>query len=212
MLFDAFDEIRIINLSHRADRRREMTAEFKRLGHAIDGQKIAFFDAIKTSELGGFYSSGAHGCYQSHLLLLERAKGSILILEDDCQFTQFASTATVPECEIFYGGYNALDPADLQRSDIMGAHMMGYFKPNAAASYLRRVLEDAEFRGNVPPPPFDGAIVWYRRAHPEVITAFATEQLANQRPSRTDIGQPRWIDRLPALARVARKLRTMLKA
>lgn len=189
-----------------------MTAEFRNLGLEIDGKKIAFFDAIKTSDSGGFYSAGAHGCYQSHMLLLEQARGSILILEDDCQFTKSIATATVPECDIFYGGYNALDPTDLHRSDIMGAHMMGYFRPNAVAAYLRRVLEDAEFRGNVAPPPFDGAVVWYRRAFPEVRVVFANEQLANQRPSRTDIGAPRWIDQFPAFAASARKLRKLLTA
>jgi hypothetical protein len=56
-------------------------------------------------------------------------------------------------------------------------------------------------------PPFDGALVWFMRAHPEISTAFA--QLATQRASRSDITPGRF-DRMPVvreIASLARRLR-----
>ena len=58
--------------------------------------------------------------------------------------------------------------------------------------------------------PIDGSYVWFRRAHPELKTVFADPQVAFQRPSRTDIGDQRFYDRLPGLrsaANLARRLR-----
>ena len=211
-MFDRFDHIRIISLAHRKDRRREIAAELKRVGVEIDGERVAFFDAFKVSEENGFYSAGAHGCYLSHMELLETARGSILILEDDCDFTDKAADYVVPECDLFYGGYYADKPNDLHNSDIVGAHMMGYFDPNHVGAYFRRVLEDDAFRQGVPPPTPDGALVWYRHAFPDVRTTFATSTLANQRLSRTDVAQPHWIDRFPIAATLARKLKRMLVA
>lgn len=86
----------------------------------------------------------------------------------------------------------------------------------AATTYLEAFLEpdflpdaraaaqpgfDPSFR-----PPIDGALVWFRRAHPEFKTVFAT--LGVQRASRTDIGDQKWFDRVPVLragAELARK-------
>lgn len=212
MLFDQFDRVRIISLPHRKDRRREMTAELNKLGIGIDGDRVAFFDAFKVGDKSCFYSAGAHGCFLSHLHLLENALGSILILEDDCDFTAEAASYIVPKCDIFYGGYIASDPADLHGSDIVGAHMMGYFNPNHVAAYYRRMYEDEKARNfqNMPVP--DGAAVWYRRAYPETVTAFAPDPLAHQRPSRTDVAEPHWIDRIPMAATFARKIKRLIAA
>lgn len=204
MLFHQFDKIRIINLAHRNDRRQEIAAQLRRFGVEIDGERVAFFNAVQTVEANGFYSVGAHGCYLSHLTLLEEAKGSILILEDDCDFTSAAATYIVPDCEIFYGGYYANDPAAVLTSDIVGAHMMGYFQPRIIGAYLRNLLKTEAVS-------FDGAIVWYRRAHPEAKTVFANPILAYQRASRTDIGTPIWLDRFPVVANAARRLKRLVQ-
>jgi len=197
MMFDNFDRVRIINLPHRADRRREMTAELERIGLTVDGVRIAFFEACSTQDDGGFYSKGAYGCYLSHLTILEGG-GSVLILEDDCDFTPTVRDYEFGDSDIFYGGYYAKNPDDLQNSDIIGAHMMGYSEKAAsiAAVYLRQLL-DPEFRDFVPPPPIDGALVWLRRKYPDLSTKFAVPPLAFQRPSRTDIGDLKMIDRVP---------------
>lgn len=225
MFTDNFDAIYIINLRSRSDRRSEMLEELGRIGLKGD-PRIRFFDAIETKERGCFSQPGAHGCYLSHLSILERESGSgrhILVLEDDCDFRRDASRYRLSgRWDIFYGGYTADDPADPLNSNIIGAHCMGY-SPRAvscAASYLRRLLEHdfppdprASQDGRFDPaikPPLDGAIVWLRRAHPELKTVFA--QIAVQRASRSDIAGGNWLDRLvPALIGHARKLKNALR-
>jgi hypothetical protein len=50
-------------------------------------------------------------------------------------------------------------------------------------------------------PPIDGALVWFRRAHPELKTAFAL--LADQRRSKSDVS-PGALDRVPVVREAAR--------
>jgi hypothetical protein len=99
---------------------------------------------------------------------------------------------------------------------------MGY-SPSAAkafAAYLEGLLQPgfepdplAVEKGNYTPglnPPFDGAIVWFRRANPNLKTVFA--QIAIQRSSRSDIAAGNLLDRtLPAAASAARKAKNWLR-
>jgi len=189
-------------------------------------RRVRFCDAIETNEAGCFSHPGAHGCYLSHLAILEGESGSgrhILILEDDCEFTRDAALYRLPrEWDIFYGGYAADDTADPTNSNIIGAHCMGY-SPRAvssAAPYLRGLLDrdfppdqrasqEREFDPAIK-PPFDGAIVWLRRAHPELKTVFV--QIAVQRASRSDIAGGNTFDRwMPGLMSLARKVKNGLR-
>jgi len=224
-LFDAFESIRILNLPHRIDRRREMLAELAKVGLA-DDERVSFFAGTTRTDPGPFSSAGEHGCYLSHLALLKDASASderVLVLEDDCDFLPEAVDYELPdEWDIFYGGYTAEDPENLETSNMIGAHCMGY-SPRAArdiAAYLEGLLEPgfrpdpiAVAQGNYQPgvnPPFDGAIVWFRRAHPEMKTIFA--QIAVQRSSRSDIAAGNLLDRtVPAAASVARKAKNWLR-
>jgi len=224
-LFDAFESIRILNLPHRGDRRREMLAELAKFGLAND-RRVSFFAGSMRTDSGPFASAGEHGCYLSHLALLKEAAAegkTVLVLEDDCDFLPEAGSYALPEeWDVFYGGYTAEDPDDLDSSNIIGAHCMGY-SPEAArafASYLERLLLPgfepdalAVARGNYEPgvnPPFDGAIVWFRRANPEMKTVFA--QIAVQRSSRSDIASGTLLDRtMPVAASAARKAKNWLR-
>ena len=224
-MFDAFESIRILNLPHRSDRRREMLAALAKFGLAND-DRVSFFPGSIRTDRGPFASAGEHGCYLSHLALLKDAAAegkTVLVLEDDCDFRPEAANYALPEqWDVFYGGYTAEDPNDLDTSNIIGAHCMGY-SPRAAkafASYLEDLLQPgfepdalAVARGNYEPgvnPPFDGAIVWFRRAHPEMKTVFA--QLAVQRSSRSDIASGILLDRtLPRAASAARKVKNWLR-
>lgn len=220
MLFDHFERVRIVNLAHRKDRRNEMNRQLAKLGLHRD-PRVSYFPAITAPDNGPFRQQGSHGAFLSHLALLTEAAEaghSILILQDDCDFLPELRDYVMPECDIFYGGYAAGDPNNPADSDIIGAHFMG-FSPRAAkdaVSYLNGYLLpgfepdpraasepgfDPKFR-----PPIDGAFVWFRRAHPELKTAFA--MLSFQRSSRTDIGDTKWFDRIPVvreLAGLARK-------
>jgi glycosyl transferase, family 25 len=225
MLFDAFESIRILNLPHRTDRRREMLRELDKFGLGGD-RRVSFFAGSVLHDRGAFSSPGTHGCFMSHLALLKdaaQADQRVLVLEDDCDFTAEARDYALPaEWDIFYGGYLADTPEDLHNSNIIGAHCMGY-SPRAAkmlADYLEQLLGPdiapdpvAAARGDYDPaikPPFDGAIVWFRRAHPELKTVFA--EVAVQRSSRSDIAGGNLLDRtLPAAAAGARKAKNWLR-
>ena len=224
-MFGAFESIRILNLPHRGDRRREMLAELAKFGLA-DDQRVAFFSGSIAQDPGPFSSAGEHGCYLSHLALLKDASAAgkkVLVLEDDCDFLPDAADYALPdEWDIFYGGYIAEDPDNLETSNMIGAHCMGY-SPRAAsaiAAYLEELLQPgfapdalAVEQGHYQPgvnPPFDGAIVWFRRAHPEMKTVFA--QVAVQRSSRSDIASGNLLDRtIPAAAAAARKAKNWLR-
>ncbi|UZK67747.1 glycosyltransferase family 25 protein [Sphingomonas sp. M1-B02] len=185
-MFDDFEILRVISLPQRRDRRREMESEIARAGLAGD-PRIAFFDALRPSDAGPFSSIGARGCYQSHVKILEEAvrkKASVLILEDDCDLAPDAGSISLGSgWQIFYGGYMPAEPNNLQHSDIIGSHMMGFSREGAqlVLEYLRNLDVDGKH------PPIDAAYIWFRRAHPEVTTVFAQPPIGHQRPSRSDI-------------------------
>ena len=202
----AFDLIRIINLPSRTDRRQQMTHELKRVGLNEDS-RVAFFTAVQPADAAPFRSRGEKGVFLSHLAVLREAaeaSASVLILEDDADFTTALPTSDRDRLEgIFYGGYEATSPEDLPASDIIGAHCMGFAAPVAKdlVPYLESLLDHPS------PPPIDGAYVWFRRAHPEVPTHFAVPPIAVQRPSRSDIAPLRFFDRLPVLRQAAAQAR-----
>ena len=208
MFFDNFDEIRVVNLRNRTDRRATMEKELHFVG--LDGDpRVQFFDAFSFPDAGSFSSKGARGVYYSQLAILEQAakKGhSVLILEDDVDFVAHVENYELKgDWAIFYGGYYADNPADLHASDIVGAHMMG-FSANVVplvASYLASIADNGIH------PPIDAAYVWFRRAHPKVPTLFAEPPLGYQRPSRSDISALKFYDRLPVLKQCAQLARSM---
>jgi glycosyl transferase family 25 len=198
--FDHFDHIRIVNLDSRPDRRRAMMREIERL-HLDDHPSLHFFNAIEMPDAGPFLRRGSHGAFESHLALLRFATQldtSILILQDDCQFLP-AVRGYVPdkETDIFYGGWTALDAGDVLRSDIIGAHCMGFSAKAAqrAVKYFDRYKQadfavdpiaaaKPDYSPNIR-PPIDGALVWFRRANPDLKVVF--HKIAKQRSSPSSI-------------------------
>jgi glycosyl transferase family 25 len=223
MLFDHFDQIRIVSLADRRDRRRFMSRQINELGLG-DDRRVRFFDAYRTSDRGLFRKPGSHGCFLSHLEILRSAATrdeSVLILQDDCEFFPEIRTYELPECDIFYGGYYRDDSSPGE--GIIGAHFMGFSRlaASTAALYLQDYLlpdfppdkvaaEDPRFDPAIR-PPIDGAFVWFRRAHPDLRTEFAL--LSRQTSSRSDIS-PHFADRLPVLrdaAAVFRHIRSAVR-
>ena len=194
-----------------------MAEQLEKVGLGGDA-RVRFFDAVRPADRGRFGSIGANGCFLSHLEVLRECAGSsVLILEDDCDFAPSVSEYRLPaDFDIFYGGFlQASDPANLETSDIIGSHCMGFTTASTGTviRYLERLLagqveadaratEAATFDPEVL-PPIDGAYVWFRRAHPHLKTVFAHPQIALQRPSRSDIGELHFYDRLPGLRGVA---------
>lgn len=190
-----FDQISIINLRARADRRREMLGELGRLG-LKDDPRVAFFDAVAPADQGKWRTIGEHGCFCSHLAVLKSAAAaghSLLLLEDDCDFTDAAlSSDWGAGSNIFYGGFTASDYSRLETSDLQGAHCVGFSHKVLAplVAYLEQQAASSS------PAPVDGAYVDFRRANPQFLTAFAQPQIAVQRQSSSDISPGRF-DRNP---------------
>lgn len=203
--FAQYDRVRVVSLRKRRDRRREMIASLRQAG----AEDFEFFDAYRTTDAGPFRKIGSHGCYLSHLeILREAAEGneSVLVLQDDCDFSESATSYLVPDgTDIFYGGYFASShPANPEISDIIGAHCMGFsaVAAKAAYKYLEGLLQqsnEAISGGLYNPsngpmlPPIDGCLVWFRRSHPEIKTVFY--KLCEQRSSRSDVS-PHPLDRI----------------
>ncbi|MGB7408768.1 MAG: hypothetical protein WA908_09695, partial [Pontixanthobacter sp.] len=170
-------------------------------------------EAVKPSDAATFTSIGAHGVYESQRAILRDAAAagqSVLILEDDCAFVPDIATRRIDTgWDIFYGGYLATSSADLHQSDIVGAHMMGFSVEGARAvsEYLEELGRNGAPTADGIHPPIDAVYVWFRRANPEIATAFAIPPLAGQRASRSDIADLRWFDRVPLLRSIANKFR-----
>ena len=189
-MFDAFQRIRIINLPERQDRRREMLHELARIGLAGD-PRIAFVAAEKPYSAAPFRSNGEHGCFLSHLKLIRdaaEAGESLLILEDECDFTREVRKP-LPESDLLWGGYAIF------RTYIVGGHCIGLSATTAKKmhGYLEPLLEHPS------PPPIDGAYDWFCRDHPEVTVNACASPIAVQRPSYSNIAGRHGLDRLRLL-------------
>lgn len=202
-MFEHYQRIRIINLAEREDRRREMLGELRRVGLAEDA-RVAFFQAIRPLDQGKFRSIGGHGVYLSHLTLLQeaaKAGESLLILEDDCDFTK-AIFAPRDRSDVLWGGYT------IYPEHIEGAHCMGFSA--AAVPRIATYLEDLLAEK---PIEVDGAYIWFCRDHPDIITDACNPPIAVQRPSSSDISMQdaRYAKVPQALLTLARSIKRVLK-
>ncbi len=187
-----YEQIIIINLEKRADRRTEMRRELARVG--LDGDpRVRFFPAIEASDPGRWKSNGEHGCFMSHYAVVQeaaRSGESLLLLEDDCDFTDAARTSDWGKgFDVFYGGYWVPDFSDPQGGIVQGAHCMGF--SSRALPLLAQLFDDV-LMAEKSPPPADGIYVDLRRRHENLTTEFALPQIAVQRQSASDITPGRY--------------------
>ena len=231
-LFDYFDHTYIINLEHRLDRRREMLDNLGRLGVSLDARPISFFKAVRPENAGGFRTIGARGCFMSHLGVLKDAARSgydkILIFEDDLDFTAdferrvpgVVQALEEKQWGAFYGGHeipNLKPRGDLVLEEIPNEigvicnHFIGFRAPHIAqlVEYLEAILSRPPGDPAGGPMDVDGAYSWYRGSHRDCLTFGCFPPLGVQRPSRTDISDTPWYDRLPLLNEPLRKLRKL---
>jgi glycosyl transferase, family 25 len=218
----------VINLPHRADRRIETERQLARVGWSAE-----FFPAIQPSETAGFPSIGARGCFLSHLAVLQMAMQAgtdrLVILEDDVNFSagfagQWQSATAALDAlpwSIFYPGHvlSAMTPGLSRLSPataVQGTHFMlmhGQAIPKLVAG-LQAMLARSPGHPAGGPMHVDGAYSTLRRQDHSLVTYAYFPSLGYQRPSRTDIGEHRWFDRIPALepaVNFARKLKARSK-
>jgi glycosyl transferase, family 25 len=218
-----FGATRIINLASRHDRRAEMRAQLRRIGVPDDAPDVAFFDAVRPREAGGFPTLGTRGCFLSHLGVLEqtlsRGDDSVLILEDDLNFSAdfhrhisaVSAALARSQWSIFYGGYTiegnaapahggaigAIDPA----LAVTCAHFVAFRGAalHQLPAYLRAIIGRAPGHPEGGPMHVDGAYSRFRQEHPELETVVALPALGYQRASRSDIRAVRWYDDWPVV-------------
>ena len=233
----AFPRVRVINLAHRVDRRREMEAEFAKLGLGF-GDGIRLHVATRCDDAAGFPTIGTRGCFLSHLGVLEAALAddaeSVLIVEDDLSFSsleiaRMAETMgalAMQPWSIFYGGIlcygdqeqpsgqaSPLFVADPQMG-IMGGHFLAMRRDAIAAAvpYLQAILTRPPGSPEGGPMHVDGAYGWLRATRPDLVTLVANPGLGHQRASRTDIHQLQWKDRVPVVREMVQWLRQARRA
>ncbi len=228
-----FELILIINLKHRQDRRNEIDEELRRVGLSLDHPAVELLPASSFDDPAGFPNIGARGCFDSHVRALATAKArgvkSVLILEDDCDFSRSIITAFPPLLDIldvsdwslFYGGHlgeeaDIATPSGLTRTDpsqaFTGSHCIGVTAAtfDSLIAYFEAMAARDAGSPDGGPMHVDGAYSWFRKDYPMLQTWLATPHVAVQRPSRSDIHTPKLIDRLPGirtLAALSRRLR-----
>jgi glycosyl transferase family 25 len=186
-----YDRIALINLEKRADRRVQMRRELARIGLG-DDPRVRFFPAIEPFDRGRWKNIGEHGCFMSHYAVVQeaaRSGESLLLLEDDCDFTDAAMSSDWGRgSDIFYGGYWVPDFSDPHGGIVQGAHCMGFSSRTLQplAKFFEQLLEESR------PPPADGVYVDFRRQYPDLVTSFARPQIAVQRQSASDISPGRY--------------------
>lgn len=198
--------VRIVNLPQRADRRKDVAATLAGLGAVVDGQKIAFHEAVRPDDAGGFPTIGTRGCFLSHLGVLQAARAagaeSLLLLEDDVAFSR-TEIARMPDAlatlkgqawDVFYGGSPASETANpLSRvpadEALLLAHFIAFSRRaiHLLVPYLEAILEREPGSAEGGPMHVDGAYSWFRAAYPELHAFAATPHIAHQQSSRTDI-------------------------
>lgn len=227
-----YDRTYVINLEDRIDRRRQVSAEVRRVGFAED--RVEIFSARRPDGPGPFPSTGARGCFESHLAVLRQARdrglANVLVLEDDVVFSPELPAA---EEELLaplsgmswdlvhfaYGPEQATDEAAGARFGLypffrdiiwttcygVNGRALGLLIPFLETLVRRR---PGHYLGG--PMPIDGAYNVFRWQYPQIVRLIAIPPIAHQRASRSDVFPDLgWYDRLPvarSLAGAARDL------
>lgn len=233
-LFSVFDRIYVINLRERADRRREVDIQLRRIGLSLDHPRVTLFPATRFDEAGPFPSLGARGCFDSHLSVLQRHLDSgddrAIVLEDDVDFIadivqQLPRVISALKQESDWQMLYSVRPMQPAPGDDLAAggvlcrvapeqpvvmlHFLGISREFAecAVPMLEaiRAREPGDPAGG--PMHVDGALNWVRKAHPDVKVVATLQPLAIQRSSRSDIADLKFYDRIPVLRELVGLLR-----
>lgn len=227
-IIEYFDRTNIINLAYREDRRRETREEFARFDIPIDNQKIYFIEADCPDDTAGFPTAGTHGCFLSHLGILRNAQSSglknILILEDDITFSSellrvSAEALTKLENEnwdIAYFSHPFEEPEsplawrELDK-DMLCAH---FYAVNGKCldqliHFLETVLTRTPGHPDGGPMHYDGALNVFRAQNPDINICYFSKNLGFQRPSKTDIHETGFKDKMPIVKQIVSALRKL---
>jgi glycosyl transferase, family 25 len=204
----------VINLPHRTDRRTEMSGQLRSVGLTAE-----FFPALRPDEEAGFPSIGARGCFLSHLSVLKAARAAgvdrLFLMEDDLNFSaEFANYWPNVErfldstnWQIFYPAHTLPERklasiAEIPHTlGIRCTHFLAFERSaiNKCIAGLETILSRPPGHLEGGPMHVDGAYFTIRKLQPEMKTFASFPSLGYQRPSRTDVGEHKWFDRIPGL-------------
>lgn len=230
-VFEMFDQVRVINLVDRPDRRREMVSELGRLGPIPCD--FSFYDAHRPTDPGGFASLGARGCFESQLAVLRLARDagarSLLLLEDDVDWTRGARDrmrTILPKLfrcrwDFFYGAH--LLPEDDRAGliqippdqPVLTASFVGFHGSvlGPLVAFLEGLLTRPPGSPDYGPMHVDGAYTVFRQLNPDRVTFAAVPTLGRQRSSPSDITPSNMLlDRWSATRPLASLLRRIYNA
>jgi len=224
--FRAFDDVRIINLVDRTDRRREITEQLKKIGGLAPN--ISFFHARRPDSPGEFPSVGSRGCFESHLSILRVARSrkvqTLLILEDDLDFTRDGRARIEPllaelgskEWSFFYGahvmptkGRSGLVGIAAEEP-VMTTSFVGFRGAVMAelVDFLEAMSKRLAGSPDWGPMHVDGAYSVFRKLNPNHPTFAAFPPLGRQRSSPSDVTESGMIlDRWAGTRQIASLLR-----
>lgn len=215
-LLSVFDRICVINLPERKDRRSLVSLELKNVGHPEDGNRVRFIEAVRPSSSEGFPSIGARGCYLSHLSVLRQAQQegvrNVLVLEDDVSLSpKLAGPLSELSGPLMDSAWHFAHIGHVEPSLPGGLRWekaypgqplvcLHCYAVNSEAfapliAYLEACLKRAPGDPLGGPMHVDGAFTMFRASNPKFITLIASESLASQRSSRSDISGAKWFDR-----------------
>ena len=227
-VIDYFDRARIINIASRKDRRLETEEEFARNGFHIDDEKVGFFKAVTPTEGEGFPSVGVRGCFLSHLGVLEEAMRldlkNILILEDDIQFSrrisQYGKQAIESlegmDWDIIYFGHPVETDSSMPSWKVVDQpiHLAHFYAVNGKCfgtlrDFLLQILERPPGHPDGGPMHYDAALNTLIHQNNAIRAYYFTANLGYQRPSRTDLHELSFFDRVSVLRPVIGMLRKL---
>lgn len=232
-LTDLFDRTFVLNLPHRADRRREMGTILRQAGMDWKPGRLELFEASKVEDAAGFPGLGARGCFLSHLRMLRRASElgvrRLLIMEDDLDLDlriaaavpALASRLSGDDWDLAYLGHQ-LPEQDHEASalghlveaatdlEIRTTHFYAVHGQvlDRLIGFLDAVLTRPPGHPDGGPMHVDGALTMFRRRNLDVRTLLAQPNLGWQRASSSDI-TTNWVDQNPLLRHVARAARVV---
>lgn len=220
-IFDQFDQVRIINLPERTDRKAAVLRELDAIGIDASVPKISFFEArrpqVETTPSGLRQSNGA---LISHREAIREAVASgvetLLVLEDDIFFRAppaadvlaIVEAMKVKPWDLIYFGYLEPTEGDLAGGPlaawpgrVIGGHFCGMNR-----QFMQRLVGFIDGFGApgpdgeiVNPTHRDGAFNLFIEKNPDVNRFLAVPNLAIQRSSRTDLHENHFYDKTPFL-------------
>lgn len=221
-----FEQVSIINLPERTDRKQETLQEFSRAGWDIDGTRVSFFPALRPETPDGFPTCGVRGCFLSHMEVLRKARenraATVLIMEDDIAFTRDIDeigTTVMAELDgiewgFIYFGHDRPVKTNIPRVEQISEPLLlaHFYAINGSClerflPFLEEILKRPAGHPDGGPMHYDGAISTFRIQNPDIPTYIVYPSLASQRSSRTDLHALSIFDRWSLLAPLTTTLR-----